>query len=65
MNKIIEPCPKCKKIPRALDLSNKDLGFTVGCITEGCNYYFIAKAHTLGKALYIWNIQARSKEKGV
>ena len=64
MNKGVEPCPKCKKIPKALDLSNKDLGFTVGCMTEGCKYYFIAKAHTLGKALYIWNTQASLKKKG-
>ena len=65
MIKIVESCPICKKIPKALDLSNKDLGFTVGCMTEGCNYYFIAKSYSLAGALYIWNTQARKKVKGV
>jgi hypothetical protein len=54
----VEPCPMCKKTPLAIDL---DLGVTIGCATNSCNYYFVAKGRTLKQALIIWNEEARKE----
>ena len=56
----VEPCPMCKKTPLAIDTN---LGFTIGCVTNSCNYYFVAKDRTLKRALIIWNEKARKEEE--
>lgn len=52
----VEPCPMCKKTPLVIDT---DLGFTIGCATNNCEYYFVAHGRTLEQALIIWNEKAR------
>lgn len=54
----VEPCPMCKKIPLAIDT---DLGFTIGCATNDCEYYFVANERTLEQALIVWNEKAQKE----
>ena len=54
----VKPCPVCGEIPKAFDYSGSGMGFTIACMNEGCDYYFISKARTLCNALLIWNKKA-------
>lgn len=54
----VELCPMCKRTPLAIDT---DLGFTIGCATNDCEYWFTAHGSTLERALIIWNEKAREE----